>query len=71
MMHRSGKKTAANRKTRMKTNPEPKTVGTRIAEKARAKANGYSDVKRQQLLDRGLAMIYGNSGYAKVNRGGR
>jgi hypothetical protein len=50
--------------------PEPKTVGTAISEKERAKANDYSDAKRQGLLEKGLAMIYGNGGYAKceINR---
>ena len=28
----------------------------------RAKANDYSDAKRQGLLEKGLAMIYGNGG---------
>jgi hypothetical protein len=46
-----------------------KSKGTKIAEKARAKANGYSDIKRGQLLDQGLAIIYGGRSYVKANRG--
>lgn len=48
---------------------EVKTQGTKIAEKARARANGYSDARRQGLLDKGLAIIYGAADYAKANRG--
>jgi hypothetical protein len=46
---------------------ETKSVGTMIAEKAREKANDYNDAKRSDLLDKGLALIYGNNGYAKCN----
>ena len=46
---------------------EPKSTGTRIAEKNRAKGNGYSETKRQRLLDRGMALIYGGPGYVKSN----
>jgi hypothetical protein len=51
--------------------PDQKSLGTTIAERERAKANGYSDEKRHNLLERGMAMIYGGSGHAKspVNRG--
>jgi hypothetical protein len=35
-----------------------KTAGTVIAENARSKANAYSDIKRANLLKRGLAIIY-------------
>lgn len=52
-----------------KKTPEVKTQGTKIAEKARARANGYSDARRQGLLDKGLAIIYGGADYAKANRG--
>jgi hypothetical protein len=65
------KKGKARRNRRMKNNLEPKTTGTRIAEKARAKANSYSDSKRQAFLERGLALIYGNSGYVKADRNRR
>jgi hypothetical protein len=40
--------------------------GTLIAEKARERANGFSDAKRQALLEQGLAMIYGGSKHAKA-----
>jgi hypothetical protein len=50
------------------TTTEPKSKGVKIAEKARAKANGFSDAKRGELLDQGLAIIYGGRSYAKANR---
>lgn len=53
----------------MKKTTEPKSIGTKIAEKFRAKANSYTDTKRQRLLERGLTLIYGGSDYAKANRG--
>lgn len=47
-----------------------KSRGTVIAEKARAKANRYTDQKRSALLDKGMATIYGGLEHAKstVNR---
>jgi hypothetical protein len=47
-----------------------KTRGTVIAEKARAKANKYTDQKRSALLEKGMAIIYGGLDHAKspVNR---
>ena len=56
----------------MKTSSQPaKSRGTVIAEKARAKANKYTDQKRSALLDKGMAIIYGGFDHAKspVNRG--
>jgi hypothetical protein len=44
-----------------------KSLGTVIAEKARAKANSFSDEKRQSLTERGMALIYSGPGYAKVD----
>jgi hypothetical protein len=38
---------------------EPKSSGTKIAEKARAKANFFTDEKRKTLLDQGVAIIRG------------
>lgn len=35
-----------------------KSRGTVIAEKARAKANSYTDKKRSDLLEQGMAIIY-------------
>jgi hypothetical protein len=67
-MRRVFTKTRTKRVSRMKKSPEPKSVGTQIAEKERAKANAYSDRKREQLLDRGMALIYGNPGHVKSNR---
>jgi len=44
------------------TQPTPeKSLGTDIAAKHRSQANTFSDEKRRQLLDRGLAIIYGGS----------
>jgi len=50
---------------------DQKSLGTILAEKERAKANTYSDAKRHALLERGMAMIYGESDHAKsaVTRG--
>jgi hypothetical protein len=56
----------------MKTSAQAiKSRGTVIAEKARAKANKYTDQKRSALLDKGMAIIYGGLDHAKspVNRG--
>jgi hypothetical protein len=51
----------------MKKHPkkESKSPGTLIAEKARAKANSHSDEKRHELLEQGMAIIYGGSNHAK------
>ena len=48
------------------TQNKEESTGTLIAAKQREEANGYSDAKRQELLERGLAMIYGGSKHAKV-----
>lgn len=40
--------------------PEPQSLGTRLAEKTRAVANKLSDEEREQLLHRGMQMIYGS-----------
>lgn len=48
-----------------KTDSEPKSKGTLIAERARARVNTYSEEKRRELLDRGMAMIYGAAKPAK------
>ena len=37
---------------------EKKSWGTTVAEKERAKANTFSDEKRQRLMARGLRLIY-------------
>jgi hypothetical protein len=47
--------------------PQDKTVGTVRAEKARAKANQFTDVKREDLLKKGLSIIYGSGGHAKTH----
>jgi hypothetical protein len=44
---------------------EKKSRGTVIAEKARARANAYSDEKRASLIEQGMAVIYGGSDHAK------
>jgi hypothetical protein len=46
--------------------PDKKSLGTVIAEKARAKANSYSHSKRHGLLERGMAMIYDETDHAKT-----
>jgi hypothetical protein len=47
-----------------------KSRGTVIAEKARAKANKFTDAKRSDLIEQGMAIIYGGLNHAKspVNR---
>lgn len=58
--------------TRMKKEhqePQDNTIGTTSAEKARAKANTYTDIKREDLLKRGLSIIYRGGGHAKANVG--
>lgn len=47
--------------------PKRKTVGTVMAEKLRAEANGISDSERDELLKEGLAMIYGEYVNAKAH----
>jgi hypothetical protein len=49
--------------------PQDKTVGTIAAAKARSKANGFTDMKREALLKKGLSIIYGGSGHAKAHAG--
>jgi hypothetical protein len=48
-----------------------KSRGTVIAEKVRAKANKFSDEKRKELIEQGMAIIYAGPNHAKatVNRG--
>jgi len=38
------------------------TEGTKIAAAVRAKANKWTDAKRQDLFQRGMQIIYGGSG---------
>lgn len=42
------------------------SLGTTIAEVQRKKSNKFSEQKRQQLLERGIALIYGGKGKAKA-----
>jgi hypothetical protein len=49
--------------------PKDKSVGTIGAEKARARANGYTNAKREDLLRKGLSIIYGGDGRAKAHAG--
>jgi len=51
--------------------PKGKTVGTVMAEKLRAEANGMSDSEREELLKEGLAMIYGECINAKTKANSR
>jgi hypothetical protein len=69
------KETNSSKKLRVemkKDQPQEQTTpGTIMAEKARARANGYTDLKRSDLLKKGMAAIYGNKDHAKthVHRG--
>jgi hypothetical protein len=49
--------------------PKDKSIGTIGAEKARARANAYPDIKREELLRKGLSIIYGGDGRAKAHAG--
>jgi hypothetical protein len=51
--------------------PKRKTVGTVMAEKLRAEANGISDSEREELLQEGLAMIYRGRINAKAQTNSR
>ena len=51
--------------------PKRKTVGTVMAEKLRAEANGISSSEREELLKEGLAMIYGGHINAKTKANSR
>jgi len=42
-----------------KSPPEKESFGTRTGEKARAQANEFMDEKRDQLMNRGMSIIYG------------
>jgi hypothetical protein len=44
---------------------EKKSWGTTVAQKERAKANAFSDEKRQRLMARGLRFIYGETAHAR------
>ena len=57
------------RQINMKKTQEPKakSVGTIGAEKARARANAYTGIKREDLLRKGLSIIYGGEGRAKAH----
>jgi len=55
------------RRTAAAKEPSGKSVGTVMAEKARAQANRLSDTEREKLLREGLAMIYGGCVDAKVH----
>src|SRR5437763_426685 len=57
-----------DRRARMSKNTAKKeeSVGTTISAKERDRANRYSDTKRQQLLERGLSMIYGGSALRRL-----
>ena len=44
---------------------EKKSWGTIVAEKGPAKANKFTDEKRQRLMARGLQQIYGEADHAR------
>lgn len=48
--------------------PGEKSRGTIVVAEARARANSYSDAKRADLMERGMALIYGPSGDVKASR---
>jgi hypothetical protein len=45
---------------------EKKSWGTVVAEKERAKANTFTNEKRQRLMARGLQLIYGDPAHART-----
>lgn len=49
-----------------KQSAEPKTWGTVVAARNRAKANRLTDAQREQLTARGLQLIYGGQNRARV-----
>lgn len=48
---------------------EPKTKGTEIAEKARARSNSLTSAERQRNLAKAMTLIYGGDDKANVRRG--
>lgn len=57
---------------RKKRQAEKKSWGTIVAEKGRAKANTFSDDKREQLMKKAMQLIYGETaddGAASHRRG--
>ncbi len=50
-----------------KSPPEKESFGTRTGEKARAEANEFTDEKRDQLMNRGMAIIYGATNNSNSN----
>jgi hypothetical protein len=67
---RPSEKIMKNAKAQVKE-PKGKTVGTIMAEKIRAEANGISNSEREKLLKEGLAMIYGGCINAKTKANSR
>jgi len=49
-----------------KPSTEKKSWGAVVAEKERAKANTFTDEKRQRLMARGLHLIYGDPAHART-----
>lgn len=49
-----------------KSPPEKESFGTRTGEKARAQANEFTDEKRDQLMNRGMSIIYGATNNSKT-----
>jgi hypothetical protein len=47
---------------------QEKSLGTQISDWQRERANNYSDQKREELLNRGLARIYGAKKQPAVTR---
>ena len=47
---------------------EPVSLGTRLAEKTRASANTLSDEQREELLRRGMQLIYAGKRQKKPAR---
>jgi hypothetical protein len=42
------------------------TTGTILGDRARAKANHFSDEERQSLMDKGMALIYADLDYVRT-----
>ena len=54
------------KRAKKQSTPAEESIGTRIAAAERTRANGFSEEKRQKLLERGMSLIYGGPGKAKT-----
>jgi len=56
----------SQRKNQKNAEEQP-SLGTKISEQERAKANRYSEEKRQELFEEGMAIIYGGAKDTKTS----